>query len=166
LIGVPSLTSPHLNLVTGGETSSTEIETLGLARPLYVLRGRDSEMLVRVVCRAGPNLHFHPIGGASICHIETHIAIHNDGLAVLRPQLRAGAVAWLDDDCSTVGIGGRSQTHAATRSRLDGMTGSRRRGGAARTRREGPFLVPAAGAGPDLHKVTIRNTTACQIQAA
>jgi hypothetical protein len=62
---------------------------------------------------------------------EPHRPVHNDRLAVLRPQLAGGAVAPLDDDRPPICIGRRGKARHATRPWIDGMSGRRRRRGAA-----------------------------------
>jgi hypothetical protein len=85
---------------------------------------------------------------------KTHVPIHHDRLAVLRPRLAGGAVdARLHDYFGTVRIGGRSEARRAARTRLDGVPRNGRRSGGAASGPscERPFLVCASSAGPDLH---------------
>lgn len=59
---------------------------------------------------------------------ETHGPIHNDRLAVLRPRLGAGAVAWLDDDRPAIRIGRRGEARGRTRPWTDSISATGRRG--------------------------------------
>jgi len=149
--------SDHLDLVPVCEAPVREIDAHVFVYPLDgLLRSVEKELLVRVAGCAGPYLQLGAVRRVPVRDIKTHVAINDEPEDKRRPQLAGRSVARLDNDLSTVRVGGRGE---ARRVADDGGDGFRWASG------QRPLLIRTVGTGPDLHNITVGRVAVGEIQA-
>jgi len=107
LVGIIIAATPDLNTIAIGLVASTKVKALALVRPGEAVNPLIvTPLLVRVICRAGPNLQLRAINKPSLWYVQAFGAEHFNDASAESPFLRSRASAWLDGNYGGVGIGG------------------------------------------------------------
>jgi len=141
---------PHLSRSTRVGVPIRQIETLALVRPLDLFGTGDGILLVRVSGITGVDLHLDAVGGGAVGDVETLVSVNLNSPAGNSPRLRSRLITGLNDDRCVVRVTGSRQTLARRLAGFDLVAFSRRGSDSVD---DGPLLVLAAGAVPDLGRI-------------
>jgi len=140
--------SPRINIPTG------QIQTFALICPRDPLVVGDCKLLVGVPREAGVDLHLDAVCGGAVGDVEALIPENLNSSTGNSPRLRSRPITFLDRNSRIIRITRDSQTFARCQTGLDLFSFCGRSGAGVG---EGPFLILATGAVPDLGRITSSN---------
>jgi len=146
--------SPRVNIPIG------QIQTFTLVSPRDPLVASNRKLLVGVPCEASVDLHLDAVGGGAVGDIETLISENLNSSTSNSPRLRSRSITLLDRNGRVIGVTRHGQTFARRATGLDLVPFGGGRAGVG----DGPFLVRAAGAAPNLGRIPISDQSTRIIQ--
>jgi len=102
LVRVAIGTVPHLRGSSSGDVTIGQIQTLAVVSPSNAFIASNGPLLIDVVLGALPNLQLNSVSGASVRHIQAHVAENFDLSTDVIPRLRRKSLARLDENRRSV----------------------------------------------------------------